>query len=376
MTALALALVAAPLVLFGYAYVVYPAVLRLLAALRPAAPVGPIADHALAWPFVTVTIPAYNEERTIADAIENVLAAEYPAERREVLVLSDASTDRTDEIVRGYAGRGVHLMRLAERRGKTALENAAGRVARGEIIVNMDAGIRIPPRSLKALVRAFADAGVGVASGRDISVGDERAEGNQAESGYVGYEMGVRALETRLGGIVGASGCFYGIRRAVHDTEFPETLSRDFASALIARARGYRAVSVNEAVCVVPRTTALKTEFRRKVRTMARGLQTLWYERALMNPARYGGFALMLISHKLCRWLAYLTLPGAVVGLMILAADQPAARAVLTLGLVGVILGAIGLRWPGGRRVPAVFALPGFLLASNAAGIAAWIQAL
>src|SRR5690606_39198192 len=123
------------------------------------------------------------------------------------------------------------------------------------------------------------------------SVGDLSAEGNQGESGYVGYEMRVRALETRLGSIVGASGSFFAMRREIHEPDFPEQLSRDFASALMAVERGFRAVSVEEAICLVPRTRSLRTEFRRKARTMARGLETLWYKRHLMNPLKHGAFA-------------------------------------------------------------------------------------
>ncbi|MGH7718243.1 MAG: glycosyltransferase family 2 protein, partial [Gemmatimonadaceae bacterium] len=191
---------------------------------------------------------------------------------------------------------------------------------------------------------------------------------------YVGYEMWVRALETRLGSIVGASGCFYGFRRGIHDTSFPEALSRDFACALIAREHGFRSVSVDEAVCVVPRASALSAEFRRKIRTMARGIETLWYKRHLMNPLRYGGFALMLVSHKLCRWLVYLSLPLAAVGLVVLSFVSPLGLALLAATVAGVLLGAVGMRWPANRRVPPVFAIPGFLLASNVAGLMAWVQ--
>jgi hypothetical protein len=213
-----------------------------------------------------------------------------------------------------------------------------------------------------------------VASGRDVSVGDLRAEASTAESGYVGYEMWVRSMETRIGSIVGASGCFYGIRRTIHDSRFPEALSRDFACALMARQRGYRAVSVEPALCLVPRTTSLQAEFRRKIRTMARGLQTLWHLRGLLDPFRYGSFALMLISHKLVRWLFYLTLPLAFAGLLYLASQSRMALALLVAALLLIVLGAIGMRWPSGRPVPRLFALPGFILASNLAGIIAWLR--
>ncbi len=220
--------------------------------------------------------------------------------------------------MRLYAGSGVELLRSSNCGGKTAAENAAATHVQGEIVVNTDATIRILPGALRELIAVFQDPSVGVASGRDVSTGGLRSAGNQGESGYVGYEMWIRSLETRIGTIIGASGCFFAIRRELYDGAFPEALSRDFASCLIAHERGYRSVSVNSARALVPRATSLRTEYRRKVRTMARA-GTLHYKRHLLNPLRHGGFSLMLFSHKLCRWLFQLTLPLMAVGLVLLA---------------------------------------------------------
>ncbi len=373
MTALILSLIALPILVLGYAYLGYPLALSLLAARRAAVPRRSDPPD---WPSITITIPAYNEEQSIRATIEAILALDYPVERRQILIISDASTDRTDAIVEEFADRGVELLRMPQRGGKSAAENAAGRVARGDIIVNTDATTRILPASLKELVRAFQDPTVGVATGRNVSVGDASTAANRGESWYVVYEMWVRSLETRLGSIVGASGCFFGVRRVVHDTNFPGHLSRDFASCLIARERGYRSVSIDEAVCLVPRTPRLIVEFRRKIRTMTRGLETLWYKRALMNPLRYGGFSIMLISHKLCRWLVYPVLPLAAAGLVMAAVTWPAARVVLGVALAVVALGVVGIRWPDDRPVPALFAIPGFAVAANLAGLLAWRRAM
>ncbi|HEU4700381.1 MAG TPA: glycosyltransferase [Gemmatimonadales bacterium] len=369
-----------PVAVFVYAYVVYPALLALAARGRaPGVPEAAAPAAPAEWPTITILIPAYNEEHQIAETLEALLRLDYPAERRQILIVSDASTDRTDEIVRGYAARGVELLRRPERGGKTVAENAAAAHLRGEIVVNMDATIRVPPHALKALVRVFADPAIGVASGRDVSVGDEAREGNQAESGYVGYEMWVRALETRVGSIVGASGCFYAIRRHLVPDDFPGELSRDFASALIAREHGYRAVSVDRAVCYVPRTRALRTELRRKSRTMTRGLATLFYKGHLMNPLAHGAFAWMLVSHKLLRWVGFLLLPLVVVGLALLATAPGASllpRGLLGLAVLGCVLGALGARWPAERKVPAVVAVPSFVVLSSLAALVAWWRAL
>jgi cellulose synthase/poly-beta-1,6-N-acetylglucosamine synthase-like glycosyltransferase len=366
-------LILVPIVLLAYAYVGYPLVLWLVARTKPKP--RPFRDPP-EWPRISITIPAYNEATSIGPTLESLLALDYPVERRQILVVSDCSTDGTDDVVRGYAGRGVELLRMASRSGKTAAENAALAHLRGEIIVNTDATIRILSGSLKPLIRVFEDPTIGAASGRDLSVGDVRAEVNRGESGYVGYEMWVRSLESRVGSIVGASGCFYAIRRSLVDSAFPPALSRDFASPLRARMLGFRTVSVDKAVCLVPRTTSLRTEYRRKIRTMARGLETLWYKRALLNPLRFGSFALMLWSHKLCRWLVHLTLPGLLLGLALLSATSLTAALVVLAVAFAMTLGVIGMKWPEGRKAPAPIAVCGFALAVNAAAIRAWAKAL
>lgn len=373
MNALAWTLVALPILLFGYAYAGYPLILRAVARGRSRG--LPDTDPA-EWPVVSIVIPAYNEAGSIGQTLESVLALPYPAGRRQILVVSDASSDGTDTVVTEYASRGVELLRMPARGGKTAAELAAARHVRGDVIVNIDATIRIEPDALMRLVRVFQDPAIGVASGRDVSVGDLSREGNRGESGYVGYEMTVRALETAVDGIVGASGCFFAIRRELAGAELPGHLSRDFASPLVAREHGFRSVSVHEAVCYVPRTRSLKAEFRRKVRTMARGIQTLFYKSHLMNPARYGVFAWMLISHKLVRWLVFAAMPLLPVGLAILAVDRTWARVALVLTGLGLVLGVAGMRWPDDRKVPAPLAIPGFIVGSTIAALMAWRQAL
>lgn len=369
MTAFAVALVLLPALLMGYAYFVYPVLLKVTGTFRsPGSPPGDPAE----WPTISIVVPAYNEEHAIGRTIESLLLLDYPPERRQILILSDASTDRTDDIIAGFAGRGVELLRMPARVGKTAMENSAIPSLRGEIVVNTDAAIRILPQALKPLIRVFQDSTIGVASGRDVSVGDITIEGNTGESGYVGYEMWVRSLETRVGSIVGASGCFYAIRRDLHCHELPEALSRDFASALTARQHGYRAVSVDEAVCLVPRTSSLEREYHRKIRTMARGLGTLWYKRGLLNPLRHGAFAWMLWSHKLIRWLVFLVAPVALIALAAVGLVWAPALVLLGLALTGIAIGIVAMRAPDGWKPPRLVALCGFALATHVAGVLAW----
>ena len=358
--------------LLAYTYLGYPLILLLF----------PRRDRRRAqfvrerWPNISITVPIHNEAANLPALLENLLALEYPG-RRQILVVSDASTDGSDAIVMRYADRGVELLRLPERSGKTAAENAALPRLTGAIVVNTDASVRIDRDALPALVSALLDPEVGLASGCDVSVAFGGGEPNRAEASYVGYEMWVRGLETRAGGIVGASGCLYAIRADLHRTKVPRRLSRDFSAALIAREHGYRAVSVPAARCYVPRVAALGDEFPRKVRTITRGLATLHHWRQLLNPVRFGRFAWMLWSHKVCRWLV----PWAAalgIGATATAAVGGAgwAEALSGMAAAGFGLAALGWWWPAGRRAPRVAAAAAYLVAGNVAVLLATLRAV
>ena len=356
-----------------YAYGLYPLILAVIAWLKPRRMPPPQPD---VWPVVSVTVPVYNEARIIRDKLKRMLAYDYPRERLQILVVSDASTDRTDDIVGEFAEQGVELIRLPQRGGKTAAENAALQYLVGEIVLNSDASVVAKPDALRRLVTWFGDPTVGVASGRDVSTASGDLEGNVGESGYVGYEMWVRRLETRAAGIIGASGCFYAIRRELHLHLVPEALSRDFAAPLVARAHGFRSVSDDSAVVGVPRTSSLRAEYRRKVRTLSRGMQTLFFHRRLMNPFRSGLFAWQLFSHKVVRWLVPWAGLVALVALAFLAQTTQWALGMLAITTVGCLIGLAGWLWPQEKPMPRVVALPAFLLVGNLAALHACINAM
>ena len=366
-------LIVAPIALGGYAFLVYPGIVWLWSRFRPAYRLPPAPED---WPEISILIVAYNEERRLRRTLEHALHTDYPADRLNVLVVSDASSDGTDDLVLNYGDPRVRLLRMPERSGKPAGENAAGTMLRGDIVVSIDASILIPRDSLKPLIRALLDPAVGLASGRDVSIGDEAREGNKTESSYVGLEMTLRGLETQVHSIVGASGCFYANRRHLQQVQLPTELARDFAAASVARAHGYRAVSVDEATCLVPRTPTLKAELRRKSRTMGRGLDTLVYLRGMMNPFTYGSYAFMLVSHKLVRWLLFPSLLGWLVGPLLVMRSAPWAL-LLSFGmLLGLVVAQLVILWPDDRRLPRILALLGYVFISIVAGWMAWLHLL
>jgi cellulose synthase/poly-beta-1,6-N-acetylglucosamine synthase-like glycosyltransferase len=353
-------LIALPLVVAFYAYAVYPLLLQLIPEEST-----PITQRDQ-LPLVSIVVPAYNEERQIAGAIDALIAQDYPPNRRQILILSDASSDRTDEIVEGYASQGVELLRMPMRSGKTAAENASCDLLRGSIVINTDASIRFHPSTVRRLVERMNDPRVGVVSGRDVSI-SALSHANIAEAGYVGYEMWVRDLETRAGGIVGASGSGYAIRFDLHRIPVRDDLSRDFSSALTAHRHGYRAVSANDALCAVPRTASLRREYRRKVRTIARGMETLHFNRDLLDVTRHGLVAWKLLSHKVCRWFLPVSAIPAIIGVLLLASASRLALMIAVLFGVGMAGTAIAFRWPEEKPIPRFLAVPAFALAANVA---------
>jgi cellulose synthase/poly-beta-1,6-N-acetylglucosamine synthase-like glycosyltransferase len=368
MTSFGLFLLAVPVIVGLYAYLVYPLVLWLVAKPRV------IRASSATRPTVTVVLPAYNEERQIAGALDCLVQQQYPKELLQVIVVSDASTDRTDEIVQQYTKDGVELLRMTTRGGKTAGENAALAIIRGDIVVNTDASIRLAPETIEHLIRPFADPRIGVASSRDVSI-SQAPSNNAAEGGYVGYEMWVRDLETRAGGIIGASGSGYAIRSELHRHPVRADLSRDFSAALTARRHGFIAISVPDAVCYVPRTGSLRAEFRRKVRTISRGIETLMYNRGLLNPIAHGVFAWKLWSHKLLRWAVPPAVALSGVGIALAWSASPIVRVIGALYVFGLGVTLAALSWPE-TRLPRALAVIAFPLAGNLAVVFAIARVL
>jgi glycosyltransferase involved in cell wall biosynthesis len=363
-------LAALPLALGLYAYVVYPALLAWLARVR-----RQDASSMPTQPLVSIVVPAYNEELQIRGCIEALLAQDYPAARRQILILSDASTDRTDAIVREYESQGVELLRMPVRGGKTAAENASIARLRGEIIINSDSSVRLHPSAVRLLVEAMTDPAVGVASTRDVSIARREVVGNQTEAGYVDYEMRIRGLETQTGGIVGASGSGYAIRAQLHRIPVRADLSRDFSAALTSKLHGFRAVSVDDALCYVPRTGSLRAEYKRKVRTIARGAETLYHNRRLLDPMQYGLFAWKLLSHKVCRWLVPITgVTAGVIGLGILATHYLWAALLMGAVVAGFAVAGIGAVVSASRPLPRLLSIVTFGVAANIAVVHAFVR--
>ncbi len=253
-----------------------------------------------AWPDVSIIVPVYNGEDIIARKLDITLDLEYPTESLQIVVVSDGSTDRTEEIVEGYASRGVQLVRTGNRCGKEEAQKIALKACNAEIFVFTDVGTTTPPESLKKLVLPFSDDQIGATSSEDKFLDEDgRPKG---EGIYVRYEMWLRRLESNRATLVGLSGSYFAARRSVcttWDTEVPS----DFNTAIECAENGLFAVSVPGANGVYADVANPSEEYGRKVRTVVRGMRGLIFKRKVLNPLQYGFFSLQMWGHKLTRWL-------------------------------------------------------------------------
>jgi cellulose synthase/poly-beta-1,6-N-acetylglucosamine synthase-like glycosyltransferase len=343
-----------------YAYAGYAGALALLALVRR----RPVLK-ADVTPPVTFIITAHNEEARLADKLANTLSQDYPAEVMNVIVASDCSTDRTDEIA-SAAGPRVRLVRAAERRGKEAAQQLAIREATGDILVFSDVATALAPDGVSTIVRNFADRSVGCVSSVDRFVdADGRPSG---EGAYVRYEMFLRRLETRVNTLVGLSGSFFAVRRELCDRWSPDRQS-DFTTLLNTVDRGMRGVLDPESAGYYRNIVDERREFQRKVRTVVRGLYVLITHVRLLNPFRHGLFAWQLASHKLSRWLVPFALATALAANLLLVARAPIYQVTWLLQVLFYGLAAAGI-W---TRAPWL-RLPAFLVISNAAILVAWLR--
>jgi len=253
-------------------------------------------------PRLTCLITAYNEEKNIRTKLDQILSLDYPSDKLEIIVASDGSTDDTDNIVRQFAGRGVKLIRVEGRVGKTETQNRAVREASGEIIVFSDATTLYESSALRNIVRNYADPGVGAVSGRYEYRNPTGAPIGLGSIVFWKYENLIKALQTRIRTITGCCGCIYSVRRKLYQP-LPADIISDLVEPLTVLAKGYRIVFEPEAIAYETTTEKAAEEFGMRVRVVTRGMRGLWYMRALLNPFRSAFVAFQLLSHKVLRWM-------------------------------------------------------------------------
>lgn len=354
-----------------YTYVGYPLLLIIVSRLC-----GREVRVAEWTPFVSVIITAYNEERDLAAKLENTLALDYPKDKIEIIVASDCSSDRTDEIARSFAAQGIRLHRQTERLGKTAAQNAAVEIARGEIILFSDATTLYQPNVLRVMMPSFADSNVGCVAGKLIYVDPAQSSVGQGARSYWGYETFLKRHESHIGSLIGVSGCLYAVRRNAYVPLYNEACS-DFLIATKMVEQGLRTIYEPEAICTEETNNQTNKEMRMRVRVITQTYTDLWRHRQIMNPWHSGFYAVQLLSHKVMRYMVPVFLL-----LLLIASSLLALHSWFYAGIFAGQLccyAAALLSWlleRTGRRSSRLLALPQYFVLANAASLIAFYKFL
>lgn len=367
-----------------YTYLGYPMLIFLLGRL-----LGKEQKFAPIEPSVTLLIAAHNEELIIEDKIRNSLAVDYPADRLQILIVADGSTDRTAKIVRRFADQGVELLYEPERRGKMAAINRALPYARGEIIVFSDANNFYRPDTIRNLIGPFADERVGAATGAKVIAKGDGSLG-ESEGLYWKYESFIKKQETRLGNCTSAPGEVLAIRKRLYSRPPDNIINDDFYIAMQVVRAGYRLVYVPEAVSTERVSPSARDELIRRTRINAGRYQIIARARQIL-PLDQPLLLWQFFSHKVLRVLVPFAMIGAAVSNLLAVLFPPPVKGWLRLSkpysmilLWGQFL-FYGLAWIG-IRSPAqktgksklwnLLFLPAFLTNSNWAALKGFFKYL
>jgi len=282
-----------PLGVLCYHWVLFPAFLWLWSRIRPRTYRNAIDPDSLG---VSLVMAVYNEESIIADKVRNCLELDFPADKTEILIGSDGSTDRTEEIIRSFRDPRIRLLRFEPQAGKTAVQNRLLLEANGDVVLCTDADSMLTRDSLRLMLAHMRDPRVAVVNPRYVRV---NREGSPAEGFYDRWESKVKELEGRLGAMVGCN-AYANMIRKDQATPIPDdTILDDFVLGIGPFRSGMDAVSEPRAI-VTTLAESESVEFARKTRISGGNLQALIRYFDLLSPT-YGRKAWIYFSHKVLR---------------------------------------------------------------------------
>jgi cellulose synthase/poly-beta-1,6-N-acetylglucosamine synthase-like glycosyltransferase len=279
----------------GYTLVVFPLMVLARGRIAP----RPHRESDITPPL-TVVIAAHNEEVDLPPKLANVMSVDYPADRLQVIVASDGSTDRTVELARSVVGERATVLDLP-RSGKAGALNAALEMATGDVVVFTDANSMMTPQALRALVRPFADPDVGGVAGNQVYTESDKGA-LAGELAHWNFDRAMKTAATRAGSVVSATGALYAVRRELVQPVIVG-VTDDFYVSTGVIASGRRLVFAPDAVVHEPVTSSTSEEFARKRRVMTRGFRSVLARRELLNPCRFGWDSVQLFTYKVLRRL-------------------------------------------------------------------------
>lgn len=346
-----------------YAYVGYPLLVYLVSIVRRLE-----VKKGNFVPTVTVLITAYNEEKAIRAKLENTLRIDYPKEKLEILVASDASTDETEKIALRFAAQGVKVFRQEGRMGKTYTQNKAVEQATGEIILFSDATTFYKRDVLRVMLPNFADETVGCVAGKLIYIDESKSGVGRGAKSYWNYETFLKTSESRACSLIGASGCLYAVRRDAYQPMYSEACS-DFLICTLLYKQNLRSVYEPNAVCAEETNRQTAKEMQMRVRVISQTFTDLWRNREMLNPFRSGFYAIELVSHKLLRYAAPVYLIFMLLSSIVLAFYSNIFAVIAALQILSYLTGLIGWLLERGGRATGILAIPLYFVLANTASL-------
>ncbi len=254
-------------------------------------------------PSISIIVGCYNEEARIAAKLNDCLALRYPGEKLEILVASDGSNDRTEQIVEEFTAREprIQLLRSAGRAGKSGVQNLAAARARGDILLFTDAETETRPDLLEQLAEDFADTNVGLVA-PVVQFGRFDDPVSKGQGSYWRFELFLRQLESDLGILATASGAALAVRRESF-CPLPPEYGDDCIIPLDVCLQGYKVLQDPRCVVTDEMPHSISSELRTRVRMTARNWSGILCRPGVLNPFRLPGIAWGLISHKFLRWM-------------------------------------------------------------------------
>jgi GT2 family glycosyltransferase len=354
----------------AWVYAIYPAIMWLVAP-RQGEPVPEMS----VLPGVSVILSLHNEESVLPKKLENCRAFDYPADKLEIIAVSDGSTDGTDRFLRACEKEGVRVLIPGVRIGKTEAQNRAVALARHEILFFTDATTTHPPDVLRNIVQRFGDPTVGCVSGQAVF----RDDGSLTSTGLrmkQRHDQLVRDLQGKVRTLFGATGCVYAVRRKLYIPLRPDLVS-DLFEPLKLLAAGYRTVYEDRAIGLVDRRPPdPRLEFARRSRIVLQGFRGLVHVRELLDPRRGLLQAISLATRRPLKWLTPLYALGTLASSIALA-HIPVVRSLLVFQVV--FYGTALVTWLLERRgvhVPRVLALPFYFTVICLAALAGMVRLL
>ncbi|MDB2087489.1 MAG: glycosyltransferase family 2 protein [Clostridium paraputrificum] len=288
-------------ILIIHSFIGYPISLKIINKIAKKDKISIDSDYC---PFVTIVIPAHNEELVIESKLENITHLNYPSDKLEIIIASDNSTDSTNEIIKKFCEKSqfdnLRLYEVKERKGKTNAQNEAVKIANGEIIVFSDANSILKNDSVYQLVKYFSDDDVAYVSGRLVYINNNISETSEAENSYWNYDLMMREYESNISSITAGNGAIYAIRKKdyinldpmyCHDSMMP------IKSVICNKKAKYN----KDAIAYEKAGETAEDEFKRKIRMARKNIAISYSDIQKYNPFKCGWFSYFYFCHRYLR---------------------------------------------------------------------------